>query len=109
VQNDLQYDFPVSSDMNGFVGASYSYRTATVAAFGEGTGPQGTGALFNIRAYGLLGARAGVEIKERYRIQLFGENLTDTQYWNNVTHIYDTADRVTGFPLTFGVRLSARF
>jgi outer membrane receptor protein involved in Fe transport len=109
VQNDLEYDFPVSSDMNGFVGASYSYRTATVAAFGSGTGPQGTGALFDIRAYGLLGARGGVEIKGRYRVQLYGENLTDTQYWNNVTHIYDTVDRVTGFPLTFGVRLSARF
>jgi len=109
VQNDLQYDFPLSGDWTGFVGASYSYRTGTVAAFGSETGPAGTAHLFDIRSYGLLGMRAGVEINDRYRIQVYGENLTNTQYWNNVTHIYDTVDRVTGFPITFGIRLSARF
>ena len=109
LQSDLEYDFPVRADWTGFVGANYSYRTATVAAFGSKTGPAGTGDLFDIRAYGLLGIRAGVEIGDRYRIQLYGENVTDTQYWNNVTHIYDTVDRVSGFPLTYGVRLSARF
>jgi len=35
--------------------------------------------------------------------------VTDTNYWNNVTHIYDTVDRLTGFPATFGIRASARF
>jgi outer membrane receptor protein involved in Fe transport len=109
LQSDLEYDFPVRTDWTGFVGANYSYRPATVAAFGSKTGPAGTGDLFDIRAYGLLGIRAGVEIADRYRIQLYGENVTDTQYWNNVTHIYDTVDRVTGFPLTYGLRLSARF
>jgi len=109
LQSDLEYDFPVRADWTGFVGANYSYRTATVAAFGSKTGPAGTADLFDIRAYGLLGLRAGVEIADRYRIQLYGENVTDTQYWNNVTHIYDTVDRVSGFPLTFGLRLSARF
>ena len=109
LQSDLEYDFPVRTDWTGFVGANYSYRTATVAAFGSKTGPAGTADLFDIRAYGLLGLRAGVEIADRYRIQLYGENVTDTQYWNNVTHIYDTVDRVSGFPLTFGLRLSARF
>jgi outer membrane receptor protein involved in Fe transport len=109
LQTDLEYDFPVRADWTAFVGANYSYRTATVAAFGSKTGPAGTGDLFDIRAYGLLGVRAGVEIADRYRIQLYGENVTDTQYWNNVTHIYDTVDRVTGFPLTYGLRLSARF
>jgi outer membrane receptor protein involved in Fe transport len=109
LQSDLEYDFPVRADWTGFVGANYSYRTATVAAFGSKTGPAGTGDLFEIRGYGLLGIRAGIEIADRYRIQLYGENVTDTQYWNNVTHIYDTVDRVSGFPLTYGLRVSARF
>jgi iron complex outermembrane receptor protein len=109
LQSDLEYDFPLRTDWTGFVGANYSYRTATVAAFGSKTGPAGTADLFDIRAYGLLGIRAGIEIADRYRIQLYGENVTDTQYWNNVTHIYDTVDRVTGFPVTYGLRLSARF
>jgi iron complex outermembrane recepter protein len=109
LQNDLEYDFPLGSSWSGFVGANYSYRTATVAAFGSKTGPAGTETLFDIRSYGLLGLRAGVEIADHYRVQVYGENVTDTQYWNNVTHIYDTVDRVSGFPLTYGVRLSARF
>lgn len=109
IQNDLQYSFPLGKDWTGFVGASYTYRTAAVAAFGSETGPVGTAHLFDIRAYGLLGMRAGVEINQHYSIQVYGENLTDAQYWNNVTHIYDTVDRVTGFPLTFGLRLSAHF
>jgi iron complex outermembrane recepter protein len=105
---DAEYDFPLG-DLTAFVGANYSYQTESVAAFGATTGPAGSEDWFNIRGYGLLGARAGVSIHDKYRIQLYGENITDTNYWNNVTHIYDTVDRIYGFPATFGVRASARF
>jgi hypothetical protein len=96
---DAEYDFPLGN-LVAFVGASYSYQSGSNAAFGADTGPAGSG---------LLGARAGVSIHDKYRIQLYGENITDTNYWNNVTHIYDTVDRIYGFPATFGIRASARF
>jgi outer membrane receptor protein involved in Fe transport len=109
VQSDIEYDCPLWSNWTGFVGGNYSYRTATTAAFGSKTGPAGTQSYFDIRGYGLLDLRAGVDVAGKYRIQVYGDNVTDTKYWNNVTHIYDTVDRLTGFPLTFGIRLSARF
>jgi iron complex outermembrane recepter protein len=105
---DAEYDFPLGN-LVAFVGASYSYQSGSNAAFGADTGPAGSGDWFYIRGYGLLGARAGVSIHDKYRIQLYGENITDTNYWNNVTHIYDTVDRIYGFPATFGIRASARF
>jgi iron complex outermembrane recepter protein len=105
---DAEYDFPVGNLM-AFLGASYSYQSGSDAAFGANTGPAGSGDWFYIRGYGLLGARAGLSIRDKYRIQLYGENITDTNYWNNVTHIYDTVDRIYGFPATFGIRVSARY
>jgi iron complex outermembrane receptor protein len=105
---DAEYDFPVGNLM-AFVGASYSYQSGSDAAFGANSGPAGSGDWFYIRGYGLLGARAGLSIRDKYRIQLYGENITDTNYWNNVTHIYDTVDRIYGFPATFGIRVSARY
>jgi iron complex outermembrane recepter protein len=107
-QSDAEYDFPLGS-LTGFIGANYSYRTDTTASFGATTGPGGSQDWFDIRSYGLLGVRAGLNITDKYRVQLYGENVTDTNYWNNVTHIYDTVDRLTGFPATFGIRASARF
>ena len=106
--SDAEYDFPVGN-LTAFIGASYSYQSGSEAAFGADTGPAGSGDWFSIRGYGLLGARAGVSIRDKYRIQVYGENITNTNYWNNVTHIYDTVDRVYGLPATFGIRLSARY
>lgn len=107
-QADAEYEFPVGSNADAFVGAGYSYRSGTVAAFGSKTGPAGTDDYFDIKGYGLLDLRAGVQF-DRFRVQAFGRNVTNTQYWNNVTHIYDTYARVTGMPVTYGVTVSARY
>jgi iron complex outermembrane receptor protein len=109
VQGDIEYDFDVGQAWTPFVGLGFSYRSSTVAYFGSKTGPAGSQADFNIDAYGLLDLRAGVDFGSKYRVEVFGKNVTDTQYWNNVTHVYDTFDRVTGFPATYGVTVSAKF
>lgn len=109
IQGDIEYDFPVSSTVAGFVGGNFSYRSGTVAAFGSKTGPAGTQSFFDIPGYVLVDARIGVDINDKYTVELYGQNITNTQYWENVTHIYDTYDRVTGFPATYGIRASARF
>lgn len=108
LQSDAEYDFPLSPTVSGFVGASGTWRSRTSAQFGADAGPAGTQDYFKIKGYGLLDLRAGVEIGERYRVQVYGRNVTNTQYWNNVTHIYDTFDRVTGMPATYGMMFSAR-
>lgn len=108
LQSDAEYNFPVSSRVSGFVGASGTWRSRTSAQFGADGGPAGTQDYFKIKGYGLLDLRAGLEINDHYRLQIYGRNVTNTQYWNNVTHIYDTYDRVTGMSATYGIMLSAR-
>ena len=109
LQGDTEYNFRLSSNVSGFVGASGTWRSKTSAQFGADAGPAGTQDFFKVNAYGLLDLRAGAEFEGgRYRVQVYGRNVTNTQYWNNVTHIYDTYDRVTGMPATYGIMLSAR-
>ncbi len=109
IQSDAEYDFPLSSRLSAFVGTSVSYRTSSDAALGSRTGPAGTQNWFKIDGYALVDLRAGVELDERYRLQIWGRNVTNKGYWNNVVHIYDTYARITGQPATYGVTLSAKF
>ena len=107
-QLDAEYDFPISTSLDGFVGGSVSARSTTDAFLGAREGPAGSQDDFRVDGYGLLGLRAGVTINRNYRVELWGENVTNTGYWNDVTHIYDTYDRLTGLPATYGIRLSAK-
>ena len=108
-QVDAEYDFPISEALDGFVGASVTARSTTDSFLGSRTGPAGSQSDFRINGYGLLNLRAGVNIRRNYRVEVYGNNVTNTGYWSDVTHIYDTYDRVTGFPLTYGFRLSAKW
>ncbi|QYE36352.1 TonB-dependent receptor [Polymorphobacter sp. PAMC 29334] len=105
---DAEYDFPVSAAVNAYLGGSTTSRSAAYSTIGSRKGPAGTGDEFKVDGYTLLDLRAGLEFGERYRVQVFGKNVTGKAYWNNVTHIYDTYSRITGFPATYGVSLSAR-
>ena len=109
LQGDAEYDFPLNTHLNAFVGASASFRTSTLAALGAETGPAGSQDDFKIDGYTLIDLRAGVDINDKYRVQIFGRNVTNKAYWNNVVHIYDTFARITGQPATYGVTLSAKF
>ncbi|WP_176594250.1 TonB-dependent receptor [Sphingobium sp. EM0848] len=106
---DVEYSFPVSGNAEAYIGASASYRSKAYAALGATRGPAGTEDTFKIDGYSLIDLRAGVTFDKRYTVQLWGKNVTNKNYWNNVTHIYDTVDRVTGQPATYGVTLSAKF
>ena len=109
LQGDAEYDFRVMNNVSAFLGGNLSWRASSVAALGSKTGPAGTQDWFDIDGYALLDLRAGIEIEDKYRLQVFGKNVTNKGYWNNVVHIYDTYDRITGSPATYGVTVSARF
>ncbi len=109
IQGDAEYDFTIKDNLSAFFGGSVSYRTKTDAALGSRTGPAGTQDWFQIDGYALLDLRAGLEFGEKYRLQVWGKNVTNKGYWNNVVHIYDTYARITGQPVTYGVTLSAKF
>ena len=100
---DIQYTFDLNDSLEGFVGANGQYKTKTSAAFGGG-------ADFEMPAYGLLDLRAGVESKDsHWKVTVWGRNVTDKFYINNISHIVDTVARNTGMPATYGVTLGYRY
>ncbi len=103
LNGDAEYDVPLSDRLNGFVGATVTYRSSAFAVFGETAG-------FNIPAYALLDLRAGVQDKsERWRVQAYARNVTNSYYLTNIDHEIDTISRYTGLPVTYGVRLSFNY
>lgn len=109
IQSDAEYSFPVSGNTEAFVGASLAYRSKTVSTLGAFKGPAGTQDFFVIDGYALLDLRAGLEIDEKYTVQIWGRNVTNKGYWNNVLHYYDVYNRMTGQPVSYGVTVSAKF
>ncbi len=100
---NLDYEFALPAGLSGFVGGTYLYDSKTYA---------GVGALdlFRIDSYALLDLRAGANFSDgRYRLWLWGQNVTNTYYWNNVFSAGDGVSRFTGQPATYGLSLSARF
>jgi len=109
MQDDVEYSFPLGRGPDAYVGAGVSWRTNSVAALGSKTGPIGTQSQFDIDGYALLDLRAGLNINDNCRVQIWGKNVTNKGYWNNVVHIYDTYARITGQPATYGITVSAKF
>ena len=100
---DAEYDFPLIGNWDGMVGGNVTARSSTQSVFGGNTD-------FTINSYVLLDLRAGVQTNDhRWRAWLWGRNVTDKYYWNNVTFLVDTLDRVTGMPATFGASVSFRY
>jgi outer membrane receptor protein involved in Fe transport len=103
VVSDVEYAFPVGSDMRAFVGGSVTYNSKTFA---------GVGALdlLRIDPFVLVDLRAGVEGRDgRYRLWIWGKNVGDTYYWSNVLAYGNAISRFVGEPATYGISLSRRF
>ena len=99
---NIDYEFPVVSGVDGFIGGSLTYNSMTYA---------GVGALniFRIDAFTVLGLRAGVTFDDgRYRLWVWGKNVTNEYYWSNVFANGDAISRFVAEPATFGLGLSAR-
>lgn len=103
ITSDAEYDFPVSSTLTGYVGGGVTYHSATIAAFAGGP-------LLNIADYTLLDLRAGLRgPDDKWRVEVWGHNVTDQYYWQSVEHLEDTVARTTGMPATFGITISGRY
>lgn len=99
---DAQYDFPITDEVTGFVGATLSYQDDTNAGFGQL--PELT-----IDSYALLDLRAGVE-KGNWRVHVWGRNVTDKYHWVQVARQFgDALVRYSGKPATYGLTLSYRY
>jgi iron complex outermembrane receptor protein len=104
-----RYQWPLNDRLTAFVSADGSYQTKTVGAFGA-VHAASEGPPVDIKAYGLLDLAAGVESADRrWRVEVWGKNVTDTYYWTTVFYASDTTVRDAGMPATYGVTLSWRY
>jgi iron complex outermembrane receptor protein len=101
---NANYQFPISGTSTGFVGGQVTRRTATNSSIGYP-------ALYTLPTYTLLDLQAGVDLAGgRYRVMLWGKNVTNEFYVSNVTNaVVDGIARYAGFPATFGVTFSAHY
>jgi outer membrane receptor protein involved in Fe transport len=107
------YEANLNSTLKGFIGASVSYRSDTVAAIGGDADPPGLISpyqnIFRIASYTLVDAQFGVKAaNDKWTASIFGKNLFDKYYWNNVISANDIIARYTGMPATYGVTFSIR-
>ena len=99
----VNYEFPVSSNLVASFGGDVSYRSSAQASFGRNP-------IFVYKAYTLVGLNAGIGAEDdRWRVEVWGKNITDKFYINNIFKAGDTVSRTTGMPATYGVTLRTRF
>jgi len=103
VVSDVEYAFPVSSNLQAFVGGSVTYNSKTFAGVGARD-------LLRIDPFVLVDLRAGVERRDgRCRLWIWGKNVGDAYAWSNVLAYGNAISRFVGEPATYGITLSRRF
>jgi iron complex outermembrane recepter protein len=97
------YEWGVSSKWLASIGATVTQRSLSYATVGPTP-------IDRIDPYVLIDVRAGLSTQDgKYKVQLWGKNVANRFYWNNVSHPYDTVVRYAGMPATYGITFSARF
>ena len=99
----LDYRFPLSGAVYGFVGGDVTYQGATNSQLGQQP-------LTSVKAHTLIDLRAGVEAPDgKWRLSVYGRNITNEYYWTAAYRITDTTVRYAGLPVTYGVTAAYRF
>ncbi|QEH79072.1 TonB-dependent receptor [Sphingomonas sp. C8-2] len=108
---DAQYRFPAFAELYAFLGGTVSARSGTTGALLSGD--PAVAALedgLRIDGYALVDLRAGIEAAdERWRLELWGRNVTNKFYVNGVTRNSDFTTRFAGMPATYGLTVRYRF
>lgn len=101
---DAEYRFPIGSGgMHVMVGSAVTYHSSSPGTFGNTPA-------FTLPAYTLLDARLGLESADgRWSGQIWGRNITNEYYYNNVTHLTDYVAKIAGMPATYGIAFQFRY
>lgn len=127
---DVSWRHDLGNDSAIFAGATVTARTKSDAVFNaenittssiEATNPlylagvgyaavaPGVTRPFVINGYAIVDARAGYDSGQGWRVMLWTKNLFNKYYWNNVISSTDSAARLAGMPVTYGVTLGFDF
>ena len=103
VSGTLLYDREISSSLGLQAALNGRWQSDTAADLGD----QQT---FAIDAYGLVNASVGVHaLNDRWALQLWGRNITDTYYWTSVSSNANVVVRFPGQAATYGVSLTLNY
>jgi outer membrane receptor protein involved in Fe transport len=113
------YSIPTGGPVRPFIGAAMTKRTSTTSVVGSAIGAvinPGYRSLvpiedtYHMAGYTLLDLRAGIEAEDgRWRLMIWGKNVTNKYYWNNVLIAYEAVARYAGQPAAYGVTFSHKF
>ena len=99
----LLYDRPISADLG--VRASLSGRWQSESTAGTPDDP-----LYDIDSYGLLNGSIGIySLDDHWDLSVWGKNLTDEYYWQQITSNANVVLRFAGMPRTYGASLTYRY
>jgi iron complex outermembrane receptor protein len=102
----VAYTFPLNVSHQAFVGATIAAQSKSYASLQ--LSPQDV-ADATIDPYAILNLRAGYKAaNDKWRVTLWGTNVTDRYYWTNALRSYDTHVRYTGRPAEFGISVNCR-
>ena len=100
---DASYEWDVSDKLTGFVGGGVTYQSSTNNSLGEDP-------ILEINERTLVDLRAGVASSDnRWRLSIWGRNVTDEYYWTATQPNLDTTVRYAAMPATYGIELDFRF
>jgi iron complex outermembrane recepter protein len=102
LNGDVTYSRDIGDDLSLFGGVNISYRSHTVAAFAASSE-------FDIPKYTLIDAQLGIETKGRWKVWIWGKNITDKYYWTNVTRNGPVDIKFPAMPATYGISASYKF
>lgn len=119
----VDYETPITSSLNVFVGASMLYQSKTIGLFArpeqialvdldstQKPGVKVPGDAFDIKAYTTVDGQLGINSPDGgWKAWVWGKNIFNTYYWTNATQSFDSIYRLTAMPATYGVSVSMRF
>ena len=104
---DGQYEFPVTSSYNAFVGGTVVYQGKQNTTFRNASLPATD---FEIRGYTTLDLRAGVTSEDKHwRVTVYGQNVTNKSYVTGISTFLDTLIRYRGKPAVYGASFAYRY
>lgn len=103
VTSDVEYKWGIGSQINAFLGVGAMHRSSTKGGL-ENDERLGIG------SYSLFDFRLGIDGPgSAWRVALWGRNISNKYYWDNVLHVQDTIIRYAGKPAMYGVSAAYNF
>lgn len=97
------YIFPVSNSIEAFFGSNLIYRGSSYSDFIRDD-------RLYVEDYTLLDAQVGIANPDQgWRFTLWGRNLTNEVYTNQIVRRQEALVRTVGMPRTYGLRFSYRY